>query len=170
VRWEDHLRDHPFFTRAAIQAVEIYLRLADDPRMANPEQYDLDKMDPAERKKAEKKAKKDKEKAEKAEADRKAAAAAKATAKADDGETKKEDTDPTGTKLLQTKEPLEAALRFLRPMLELSPKNVEAQNVGFEVYIRRSTSQFYHQLAFRFKLIQLYREVSAGTEVSGSGT
>jgi tetratricopeptide (TPR) repeat protein len=138
VRWEDHLRDHPFFTRAAIQAVEIYLRLADDPRMANPEQYDLDKMDPAERKKAEKKAKKDKEKAEKAEADRKAAAAAKATAKADDGETKKEDTDPTGTKLLQTKEPLEAALRFLRPMLELSPKNVEAQNVGFEVYIRRS--------------------------------
>jgi tetratricopeptide (TPR) repeat protein len=138
VRWEDHLRNHPFFTRAAIQAVEIYLRLADDPRMSNPEQYDLDKMDPAERKKAEKKAKKDKEKAEKAEADRKAAAAAKATAKADDGETKKEDTDPTGKKLLETKEPLEAALRFLRPMLELSPKNVEAQNVGFEVYLRRS--------------------------------
>jgi tetratricopeptide (TPR) repeat protein len=138
VRWEDQLRSHPFFTRAAIQAVEIYLKLADDPRMSNPGQMDLDKLDPAERKKAEKKAKKDKEKADKAEADKKAAAAAKATAKADDGETKKEDTDPTGVKLLQTKEPLEVALRFLRPMLELSPQNVEAQNVGFEVYLRRS--------------------------------
>ncbi|KAH5073392.1 hypothetical protein HBI17_147320 [Parastagonospora nodorum] len=153
VRWEDHLRNHPFFTRAAIQAVEIYLRLADDPRMSNPEQYDLEKMEPAERKKAEKKAKKDKEKAEKAEADRKAAAAAKATAKADDGETKKEDTDPTGTKLLQTKEPLEAALRFLRPMLELSPKNVEAQNVGFEVYLRRK------KYLLALKCLQAAREV-----------
>ena len=138
IRWEDQLRSHPFFTRAAIQAIELYLRLADDPRLANPGQIDLDKLDPAERKKVEKKAKKDREKLEKAEADRKAAAAAKATAKADDGETKKEDPDPAGQKLLQTKEPLEAALRFLRPMLELSPQNVEAQNVGFEVYLRKS--------------------------------
>lgn len=139
VRWEDHLRSHPFFTRAAVQAVEIYLKLADNPRMANPELFDLEQLDPAERKRAEKKAKKDKEKAEKVEADKKAAAAAaKATAKADDGETKKEDADPTGEKLLQTKEPLEAALRFVRPMLELGPQNVEAQNVGFEVYLRRS--------------------------------
>jgi tetratricopeptide (TPR) repeat protein len=137
VRWEDQLRSHPFFTRAAIQAVELYLRLADDPRMSNPGQADLDKLDPADRKKAEKKARKDREKAEKIEAEKKAAAAAKATAKADDGETKKEDTDPAGEKLLQTKEPLEVALRFLRPMLELSPLNVEAQNVGFEVYLRR---------------------------------
>jgi tetratricopeptide (TPR) repeat protein len=139
VRWEDQLRSHPFFTRAAIQAVELYLRLADDPRMSNPGQADLDKLDPADRKKAEKKARKDREKAEKIDAEKKAAAAAKATAKADDGETKKEDTDPTGEKLLQTKEPLEVALRFLRPMLELSPQNVEAQNVGFEVYLRKGT-------------------------------
>jgi tetratricopeptide (TPR) repeat protein len=139
VRWEDQLRSHPFFTRAAIQAVEIYLRLADDPRMSNPNQFDLDKLDPAERKKAEKKAKKEKDKADKAEAEKNAtAAAARATAKADDGDSKKEDTDPAGETLLQTKEPLEVALRFLQPMLELSPLNVEAQNVGFEVQLRRS--------------------------------
>lgn len=137
IRWEDHLRSHPFFTRAAVEAVKIYLKLADNPRLAHGDQVDLDKLDPVERKKAEKKAKKEKEKAEKAEAEKKAAAAAKATAKGDDGETKKEDTDPNGDKLLQTKEPLEAALRFLRPMLELSPQNIEAQTVGFEVYIRR---------------------------------
>ena len=98
----------------------------------------MEKLDPTERKKAEKKAKKEREKAEKAEAERKAAAAAKATAKGDDGETKKEDQDPNGEKLLQTKQPLEDALRFLQPMLELAPKNIEAQNVGFEVYLRRS--------------------------------
>ncbi|KAF2856293.1 N-alpha-acetyltransferas-like protein 15 [Plenodomus tracheiphilus IPT5] len=137
VRWEDHLRDHPFFTRAAVQAVKLYLKLADNPRLSNSSQIDLESMDPTERKKAEKKAKKEKEKTEKAEAERKAAAAAKATAKGDDGETKKEDADPNGETLLQTKEPLEAALRFLRPMLELSPKSIEAQNVGFEVYLRK---------------------------------
>jgi peptide alpha-N-acetyltransferase len=138
VRWEDHLRDHPFFTRAATQAVELYIRLADNPKFANTDELDLEKLDPTERKKAEKKAKKEREKAEKAEAERKAAAAAKATAKGDDGETKKEDQDPNGEKLLQTKQPLEDALRFLQPMLELAPKNIEAQNVGFEVYLRRS--------------------------------
>ena len=141
VRWEDHLRDHPFFTRAAVEAVKIYLKLADNPRLAKADEADLDKLDPTERKKAEKKARKEKEKIEKAEAEKKAAAAAKATAKGDDGETKKEDTDPNGEKLLQTKEPLEAALRFLRPMLELSPRNIEAQNVGFEIYVRRSKVQ-----------------------------
>lgn len=141
IRWEDHLRNHPFFTRAAIQAVQIYLKLHENPKMATPNQVDLENLDPAERKKAEKKAKKDKEKAEKAEAERKAAAAAKATAKADDGETKKEDTDPTGEKLLQVKEPLEAASRFLQPMLEMSSQNIEAQNVGFEVYLRKSMSR-----------------------------
>lgn len=146
VRWEDHLRDHPFFTRAAVQAVKLYLKLADDPRMSNANQLDLDKLDPTERKKAEKKAKKEKEKAEKAESERKAAAAAKATAKGDDGETKKEDTDPNGELLLQTKEPLEVALRFLRPMLELSPKSIEAQNVGFELYLKKSE---YHCIALK---------------------
>jgi len=140
VRWEDHLRDHPFFTRAAVQAVKLYLRLADNPRLSDSNQSDLDNMDPTERKKAEKKAKKEKEKAEKAEAERKAAAAARTTAKGEDGESKKEDADPNGEQLLQTKAPLEAALRFLRPMLELSPKCIEAQHVGFEVYIRKSMS------------------------------
>jgi tetratricopeptide (TPR) repeat protein len=141
VRWEDHLRDHPFFTRAATQAVELYVQLADNPKLSSQDQLDLDKLDPTERKKAEKKAKKEREKAEKAEAERKAAAAAKANAKGDDGETKKEDPDPKGEKLLKTEKPLEDALRFLQPMLELSPKNVEAQIAGFEVHLRRSKSQ-----------------------------
>lgn len=155
VRWEDHLRSHPFFTRAAVNAIKIYVKLADDPKLANPGQSDFDKLDPTERKKAEKKAKKERERKEKEEADRKAAAAAKATAKADDGETKKEDSDPNGEKLLQTKDPLEAAQRFLRPMLELSTQIIKAQNVGFEVYLRSK------KYLLALKCLQAARELDA---------
>ena len=140
IRWEDHLRNHPFFTRAALSATELYIKLHDNPEMAKEGKPNLENLDPAERKKAMKKLQKEQEKAKKAEADRRAAAQAKATAtKSEDGESKKEDADPNGEKLLETKEPLEVALRFLRPMLELSPRNIDAQNIGFRVHLRRST-------------------------------
>ncbi|KAF2002847.1 N-alpha-acetyltransferas-like protein 15 [Amniculicola lignicola CBS 123094] len=137
IRWEDHLRDHPFFTRAAISAVKIYLKLADNPELSNPNAKTLENLDPTERKKAQKKAKREQEKREKEEADKKAAAAKKATASSGDSEVKKEDPDPKGLQLAQTKEPLEASLKFLAPLLEFSPKNIEAQNLGFEVHLRR---------------------------------
>lgn len=140
IRWEDHLRNHPFFTRAALSATDLYIKLHDNPDLAQGDKPDLTNLDPSERKKALKKLQREQEKVKKAEADRKAAAQAKATApKNEDGETKKEDTDPNGEKLLATKEPLEAALRFLRPMIELSPRNIDAQNIGFKVQLRRST-------------------------------
>ena len=138
VRWEDHLRDHPFFTRAAINAVKIYLELADDPELGNPNPTGTENMDAAERKKARQKAKKEQEKQDKIEAEKKLAAAKKSNATGADGEAKKEDPDPKGLTLLQTKEPLEASLKFLTPLLEFTPKNIEAQNLGFEVHFRRS--------------------------------
>lgn len=137
VRWEDHLRDHPFYARAAISAVKIYLMLFDKPQLANSEEKNLENLDPNERKKALKKARKEQEKLEKAEAEKKAAAAKKPATGAD-GEPKKEDQDPKGFKLIQTKEPLEDSLKFLMPLLEFSPKNIEAQNLGFDVFIRRN--------------------------------
>jgi tetratricopeptide (TPR) repeat protein len=140
VRWEDHLRDHPFFTRAAINAVKIYLELADDPELGNPHPAGTENMDAAERKKARQKAKKEQEKQDKIEAEKKLATAKKSNATGADGEAKKEDPDPKGLTLLQTKEPLEASLKFLTPLLEFTPKNIEAQNLGFEVHFRRSMS------------------------------
>lgn len=145
VRWEDHLRDHPFFTRAALSAIKIYLELFDNPDLAHTGgRPELAKLDAGERKKAQRKLKKEQEKAEKAEADKRAAAAAKPTAAASDGEAKKEDTDPKGEKLLQTNEPLEKVMRYLTPLLELSPRNIEAQNLGFQVYLRRSMTYTLH--------------------------
>jgi len=33
--------------------------------------------------------------------------------------------------------PLDEAMKYLSPLLELSPKNAGSQTAGFEVYIRR---------------------------------
>jgi peptide alpha-N-acetyltransferase len=136
IRWEDNLREHPFYTRAALSAIHIYLKLHDQPSLAKGGQLNGEGSSAADRKKAAKKAKKE---AEKAEAEKKAAAAAKANPKADDeGTAKKEDTDPLGLELLKTEKPLDEALKYLTPILELSPKSIDAQIAGFEVYIRRS--------------------------------
>ncbi|KAK4507711.1 hypothetical protein PRZ48_001446 [Zasmidium cellare] len=137
IRWEDRLREHPFFTRAALSAIKVYLLLHDKPDVVKGGPANGAGGDSAaEKKKAAKKAKKE---AEKAEAERKAAAAKKAQPKAvdDDGATKKEDPDPQGLELLKTEKPLEEAMKYLSPLLELSPKNIDGQIAGFEVYIRR---------------------------------
>lgn len=135
IRWEDKLRQHPFFTRAALSAIRIYCMLFDRPELAKGGD---DSQSEAEKRKAAKKARKE---AEKAEADRKAAAAKRANAKAEDDEaTRKEDKDPQGTDLLKQagEKPLEEAMKYVTPLLELSPRNIDAQTAGFEVYIRRS--------------------------------
>lgn len=144
LRWEDHLRDHPYFSQMAVLAVKAYILLHDEPDLVHgplPQGVNGSingKMTDAEKKKAIKKAKKEQEKLEKAEADKKALAkASKPTPKADADETKKEDTDPIGKTLLETKQPLEDAMKFLAPLLEFCPGNLEAQKVAFEVQIRR---------------------------------
>ncbi|KAI5370254.1 Putative tetratricopeptide-like helical domain superfamily, acetyltransferase A, auxiliary subunit [Septoria linicola] len=136
IRWEDTLREHPFFTRAALSAVKIYCMLFDRPELANGEHANGGQSE-AEKKKAAKKAKKE---AEKAEADKKAAAAKKPVPKGEDDEAaRKEDKDPQGIELLKQagEKPLDEAMKYITPLLELSPRNLDAQLAGFEVYIRR---------------------------------
>lgn len=142
MRWEDHLRDHPFYTRAAIDAVQIYIMLHDDPDLAHGNlpngTGDSAGLSANEKKKAIKKAKKEQERQQKEEAERRGAEKKQAKKLGPDGEPKKQDTDPNGTQLVNTKTPLDDAKKYLVPLLEFTPKNIEAQNVGFELYIRRS--------------------------------
>ena len=158
VRWEDGLRRHPFYARAAISAIEIYILLNDNPNLAragmvNGIPENLNSMDANERKKAIKKAKRDQDKQEKAEAEKREAdkkAVQKKQGTGADGETKKEDFDPQGRGLIQTKAPLDMAMKYLAPLLEFSPKNVEGQNAGFEVFMRRSMLSRWFLLIARF--------------------
>ena len=144
LRWEDHLREHPYFSRMAISACQAYVLLHDNPDLVHGPIMDgangsaNGEMSAADRKKALKKAKREQEKMEKAEADKKAAMkAAKPTPKADLEDGKKEDTDPFGKQLVEAKEPMKDAMKFLAPLLEYCPDVVEGQIVGFEVCMRR---------------------------------
>ena len=146
LRWEDRLRDHPFYSKVAVSAVRSYVLLYDNPDLVHgplPNGINGTSNDSsahaAERKKAVKKAKKEQQRLEKAEVDKKEALkTSKGNAKSADGESKKDDPDPLGRVLVETKEPLQDAMKFLNPLLELNPDNVEAQCMGFEVYLRRS--------------------------------
>lgn len=143
VRWEDRLREHPFYTRMALGAVKAHLLLHDEPDLVHgpmPSGINgIDATDESQRKRALKKAKKEQQRLEKIESDKRAARkAAAANAKSADGETKKEDPDPMGNTLVQTQDPLKDAMKFLTPLLEFTPQNIEVQCLGFEVYSRRS--------------------------------
>ncbi|KAI1334949.1 NMDA receptor-regulated protein 1-domain-containing protein [Xylariaceae sp. FL0016] len=137
IRWEDIIREHPFYTRAALGAIATYLGMYDSRHAVNGVNGsgDANGDDAAERKKAVKKARKEAQKAER-EAAEKAAKQdpnkAKSTA-----EPAKKDDDPYGLKLATTAEPLVEATKFLAPILQFSPKNIDGQIAGFEVYMRR---------------------------------
>ncbi|TPX11528.1 uncharacterized protein E0L32_007739 [Thyridium curvatum] len=149
IRWEDRLREHPFYSRAALDAVKLYVSMYDasGAGLANGVNGSASGAaadggaDVAAEKKAAKKAKKEAQKAEREAAEKaakqdpnKAAAAQKG--KGEEPAAKKDD-DPEGKKLAQTKDPLDDVMKFLTPLLQFSPKNIEAQFAGFEVFLRR---------------------------------
>lgn len=146
LRWEDRLREHPFFSTMAVSAVKAYVLLHDNPDLMHGPIMDTingtsksGEMSTAERKKVLKKAKREQEKMEKAELEKKAALkAAKPLPKSEEPDNKKEDPDPFGKTLLETKEPLKEAMKFLGPLLEACPDDLEGQSVGFEVFMRRA--------------------------------
>jgi peptide alpha-N-acetyltransferase len=139
MRWEDHVRDHPFFSRAALDAVEVYLKLADKPSANGVNGADgEDGEDALAKKKAAKKAKKEQQRLEKEAAEQQAKQDPNKGGKEKDGEVKKKDEDPLGLKLAETTDPLGDAMKFINPLLQFSPKNINAQFAGFEVYMRRS--------------------------------
>lgn len=141
VRWEDHIREHPFYTRAALAAVKLYISMHDSKSLPNGVNGSgANGDDAAERKKAAKKARKDAQKAERDAAERAAKQDPNKPKKAGADEPKKVDEDPNGLKLAATEQPLVEATKFLAHLLQYSPKLIDAQITGFEVYIRRGKS------------------------------
>ncbi|TGJ86498.1 hypothetical protein E0Z10_g2274 [Xylaria hypoxylon] len=138
IRWEDKLREHPFYTRAALGAIAAYLGIHDSKLVMNGVNGSTNGTanDEAEKKKALKKAKKEAQKAER-EATEQAAKQDPNKPKAATSDNVKKDDDPLGLKLASTEQPLVEATKFLLPILQFSPKNIDGQVAGFEVYIRR---------------------------------
>jgi peptide alpha-N-acetyltransferase len=137
LRWEDHLRDHPFFSRAALDAIKLYLSMADGPATNGVNGADgEDSEDALARKKAAKKARKEQQRLEREAAEKQAKQDPNKTTQPADA--KKKDDDPFGLKLAATTDPLGDAMKFLGPLLQAGPKNIDAQVAGFDVYLRRS--------------------------------
>ncbi|KAF4122363.1 N-alpha-acetyltransferase 15/16, NatA auxiliary subunit [Geosmithia morbida] len=138
IRWEDHVRDHPFYARAALNAIDIYLKLADKASTNGVNGANGDSAEDAlEKKKAVKKAKKEQQRLEREAAEKQAKQDPNKAVQAN-GEAKKPDEDPLGLKLAATEQPLEEATKLLEPLLEVCPESIAAQHAGFEVYLRRS--------------------------------
>ncbi|KAI5862529.1 N-terminal acetyltransferase A, auxiliary subunit [Durotheca rogersii] len=138
IRWEDRIREHPFYTRAALGAVAVYLSMYDSTRLINGAggPTDANGDEAAERKKAAKKAKKELQKAER-EAAEKVAKQDPNKPKGTNPEPVRKDDDPNGYKLATTADPLAEATKFVAPILQFSPKYLDGQVAGFEVFMRR---------------------------------
>ncbi|PNH41723.1 hypothetical protein VD0004_g5422 [Verticillium dahliae] len=132
--WEDRIREHPFYSRAALDAVAIYLK-RHDRAAAAAANGDVNGADAAERKKAAKKAIKEKQKQEREAAERAAKKDPNKGSSAKEGATRELE-DPSGLKLLDA-EPLAAAMKYVAHLLQFSPKSIDAQLAGFDVYLRR---------------------------------
>jgi peptide alpha-N-acetyltransferase len=142
---EDNIRGHRFYVSAAVVGIDCYLGLHDKP-YGSKEREESEAasagMTPAERKKM---LSKQKKAAKKAAADAAAASAAKdgkgkkAVVKSEDDEDKKvkADEDPMGELLMKTTEPLEEALKLLKPLMLLAPNRIESHLAAFEVYVRK---------------------------------
>lgn len=144
LQWEDSLRSHPFYVRAALGAAKVYLKLHNNPvlsqgAMPNGDAAKFEKMPEADRKRALKKAKKAAQKAQEKSAAVSVQKKEDKNKNAQVGETevRKEDLDPHGIRLARTETPLEEGYKWLLPMLDQLVGRLDVQLVGFEVQLRR---------------------------------
>ena len=136
------MRSHPYFVRAAQNAVKCYISLFDKPEGADSEE--MEGMTEAEKKKFRNKQRKAELKAQKEAEEKKAQAIQEITKKGG-----KVDEDPEGLKYTKSEDPLGEALKFLKPLQDLAADRIETHLMGFEIYIRKSKlgySPFFNRL------------------------
>ncbi|MBE3110741.1 MAG: tetratricopeptide repeat protein, partial [Acidobacteria bacterium] len=142
IRWEDRLQEHPFYSRAALDAVRVYLSMHDAAAgKGNANGEGANGEDEAEKKKAARKARKEAQRVEREAAEQAGKQDPNKAVVIEEG--KKKDDDPQGLKLAATTEPLKEAMTFLEPLLKYSPKSLDAQLAGFDVHLRRSKFHLY---------------------------
>ncbi|KAG9324170.1 hypothetical protein KVV02_007399 [Mortierella alpina] len=131
LKLEDQLRSHPYFVRAAQNAVQCYVSLFDKPEGADTEE--MEGMTEGEKKKLRNKQRKAELKAQKEAEEKKAQAVLEISKKGG-----KVDDDPEGLKYIKAEDPLGEALKFLKPLQELASERIETHLMGFEIYIRKN--------------------------------
>ncbi|KRX58951.1 N-alpha-acetyltransferase 16, NatA auxiliary subunit, partial [Trichinella sp. T9] len=138
LRLEDCLREHRFFFRAAKCALKVYLSIYDSPSDSGTG-IDNAAQNGASSRELRKLHRKQKKQAAKAEQQRlnkvKSNIKSKQDGIADDC---KRQSQISAEKLASTSQPLEDALVFLRPLIQLNCTYPQAYFLGFEVYYRKN--------------------------------
>lgn len=144
LRLEDVLRRHPFYFKASRIAIEIYLHLHDHP-LSDSDKDDLqntENLTPSELKKlrnkqrkAQKKMEKEKEK-QKQEQEKKEHIGGKKQQEQELDGPKEEDLVPD--KLAKIDDPLEQAIKFLKPLQLLAADRIETHICAYEIYSRKN--------------------------------
>ncbi|KAF8970163.1 NMDA receptor-regulated protein 1-domain-containing protein [Flammula alnicola] len=130
LKWEDQLRSHPAYIKAAIEATKIFVSVSDDPTIVTALSSTSQLTD------AEKKAKKKAKKAaQKVQEDKKTAQATNDNKDLEAAPPK--DDDPDGLKLLGSSDPLEQASKLLHPLKTLAADNIDVWIAIYDVAIRR---------------------------------
>ncbi|KAF9394805.1 hypothetical protein CPC16_010160 [Podila verticillata] len=130
LRFEDRLRDHPYYIRAVQGAVKSYVTMFDKPEGADTPE--MEGMTEAEKKKFRNKQRKAELKAQKEQEEKKAQADQEVLKKGG-----KVDEDPEGLKYTKKEDPLGEALKLLRPLQDLAANRIETHLMAFELYIRK---------------------------------
>lgn len=146
LRLENVLQEHPFYFKAAKCAIEVYIKLFDEPLTLDSatEDNDIENLSPAELKKLRNKQRKAKKKAEIENAQ--AVQALMKKEQYNKARQQNQDGDPEAPildelipeKLEHPDDPLGKAIDFLKPLQNLAQKNIETHLLTFEIYYRKS--------------------------------
>lgn len=141
LRLEDILRRHPFYYKAAKIAIEIYLHLHDHPLSDSDADklLDADNLTPSELKKLKNKQRKQQKKLEKQKEQQ------KEHEKKEHPGKKQQDQDQDGPKeeelvpekLAKVDNPLEQAIKFLKPLQSFASERIQTHLYAYEIYSRK---------------------------------
>ncbi|TNM86258.1 hypothetical protein fugu_008529 [Takifugu bimaculatus] len=144
LKLEDVLRMHPFYYKAAITAIQIYLSLHDNPLIDDNKELQADtaNLSDKELKKLRNKQRRAQKKAqleeEKKNAEKEKQLKNQKKKKEDDDEEiggPKEELIPE--KLVKVENPLEEAVKFLMPLKHLVKEKIDTHLLAFEIYFRK---------------------------------
>lgn len=141
LRLEDVLRRHPFYYKAAKIAIEIYLHLNDHPvtdsdndKLPNAENLSASELKKLKNKMRKKEKKAAQEKAKQEEQEKKDHSTKRQQDQDLDGP-KEEELVPD--KLEKVENPLEQAIKFLKPLQLLASESIETHICAYEIYSRK---------------------------------
>uniref|UniRef100_A0A7N5ZSF8 N(alpha)-acetyltransferase 15, NatA auxiliary subunit n=1 Tax=Anabas testudineus TaxID=64144 RepID=A0A7N5ZSF8_ANATE len=144
LKLEDVLRMHPFYYKAAVTAIQIYLSLHDNPLTDDSKELQADtaNLSDKELKKLRNKQRRAQKKAqleeEKKNAEKEKQLKNQKKKKEDDDEEiggPKEELIPD--KLVKVENPLEEAIKFLMPLKHLVKEKIDTHLLAFEIYFRK---------------------------------